>query len=83
MRMRLFRLPGFRQEIDDGADGEQLTSLWTKYHDVVDRKDYPGLQRLFDSPENDPAVNSPMRSSMAKMFGAAAALPAMSAWKRH
>lgn len=29
---------------------------WTKYHDVVDRKDYPGLQGLFDRLESDPAV---------------------------
>lgn len=29
---------------------------WTKYHDVVDRRDYPGLQRLFDKLETDPAV---------------------------
>lgn len=29
---------------------------WTKYHDVVDRRDYPGLQRLFDKLEADPAV---------------------------
>ena len=29
---------------------------WTKYHDVVDRKDYPGLQKLFDRLESDPAV---------------------------
>ncbi len=45
--------------------GDQLTladayfsgiARWTKYHDVADRKDYPGLQRLFDRLENDPAV---------------------------
>jgi glutathione S-transferase len=29
---------------------------WTKYHDVVDRSDYPGLQRLFEMLEADPAV---------------------------
>ena len=29
---------------------------WTKYHDVVDRRDYPGLQRLFEKLEGDPAV---------------------------
>ena len=29
---------------------------WTKYHDVVDRRDYPGLQRLFEKLEADPAV---------------------------
>lgn len=29
---------------------------WTKYHDVVDRRDYPNLQRLFDQLEADPAV---------------------------
>ncbi|PSJ62621.1 glutathione S-transferase family protein [Kumtagia ephedrae] len=29
---------------------------WTKYHDVIDRKDYPGLQRLFERLEADPAV---------------------------
>lgn len=29
---------------------------WTKYHDVVDRKDYPGLQKLFYRLESDPAV---------------------------
>lgn len=29
---------------------------WTKYHDVVDRRDYPGLQRLFETLEADPAV---------------------------
>lgn len=29
---------------------------WTKYHDVVDRSDYPGLQRLFEKLEADPAV---------------------------
>jgi glutathione S-transferase len=29
---------------------------WTKYHNVVDRKDYPGLQALFERLENDPAV---------------------------
>jgi glutathione S-transferase len=29
---------------------------WTKYHDVVDRRDYPGLQRLFEKLEVDPAV---------------------------
>jgi glutathione S-transferase len=29
---------------------------WTKYHDVVDRRDYPGLHRLFEKLEADPAV---------------------------
>lgn len=29
---------------------------WTKYHEVVDRRDYPALQRLFDKLEADPAV---------------------------
>ena len=29
---------------------------WTRYHDVVDRRDYPGLQRLFERLEADPAV---------------------------
>lgn len=29
---------------------------WSKYHDVVDRRDYPGLQRLFEKLEADPAV---------------------------
>lgn len=29
---------------------------WTKYHDVVDRRDYPRLQRLYDRLEADPAV---------------------------
>jgi glutathione S-transferase len=29
---------------------------WTKYHDVVDRRDYPGIQRLFERLEADPAV---------------------------
>ncbi len=29
---------------------------WTKYHDVIDRKDYPGVQALFERLENDPAV---------------------------
>ncbi|MBA1154890.1 glutathione S-transferase family protein [Microvirga mediterraneensis] len=29
---------------------------WTKYHDVVDRRDYSGLQRLFEKLEADPAV---------------------------
>ena len=29
---------------------------WTRYHDVVDRRDYPGLQRLFEKLEADPAV---------------------------
>lgn len=29
---------------------------WTKYHDVVERTDYPGLQALFDRLDNDPAV---------------------------
>jgi glutathione S-transferase len=29
---------------------------WTKYHDVVDRRDYPGLQRLVERLEADPAV---------------------------
>lgn len=29
---------------------------WTRYHDVVDRRDYPNLQRLHDKLEADPAV---------------------------
>ncbi|WP_373048707.1 glutathione S-transferase family protein [Vulgatibacter sp.] len=29
---------------------------WTRYHDVVDRRDYPALQRLFEKLEADPAV---------------------------
>jgi len=29
---------------------------WTQYHDVVDRRDYPKLQRLYDALEADPAV---------------------------
>lgn len=29
---------------------------WTKYHDVIDRSDYPGLRRLFGQLEQDPAV---------------------------
>jgi glutathione S-transferase len=29
---------------------------WTKYHEVVDRRDYPGLQRLYEQLEADPAV---------------------------
>jgi len=29
---------------------------WTKYHDVVDRRKYPALQRLFERLETDPAV---------------------------
>ncbi|RST54436.1 glutathione S-transferase family protein [Variovorax sp. MHTC-1] len=29
---------------------------WTKYHEVVDRRDYPALQRLFEKLEADPAV---------------------------
>jgi glutathione S-transferase len=29
---------------------------WTKYHDVIDRKDYPAVQALFERLENDPAV---------------------------
>lgn len=29
---------------------------WTKYHDVVDRRDYPSLQRLFEALQADPAV---------------------------
>jgi len=29
---------------------------WTKYHSVVDRRDYPNLQRLFEQLEADPAV---------------------------
>jgi len=29
---------------------------WTNYHDVIDRSDYPRLQRLFDRLEADPAV---------------------------
>lgn len=29
---------------------------WTKYHDVLDRRDYPNLQKLFERLEHDPAV---------------------------
>jgi glutathione S-transferase len=29
---------------------------WTAYHDVLDRRDYPALQRLFERLEADPAV---------------------------
>lgn len=29
---------------------------WTKYHDVIDRKDYPKVQRLFDRLDREPAV---------------------------
>ncbi|MBT2745562.1 MULTISPECIES: glutathione S-transferase family protein [unclassified Lysobacter] len=29
---------------------------WTKYHEVVDRRDYPNLQRLYDKLQADPAV---------------------------
>lgn len=29
---------------------------WTDYHAVVDRRDYPGLQRLYEKLEADPAV---------------------------
>ncbi|MGO4780589.1 glutathione S-transferase family protein, partial [Lysobacter sp. 2RAB21] len=29
---------------------------WTKYHKVVDRRDYPNLQRLYDKLQADPAV---------------------------
>jgi glutathione S-transferase len=29
---------------------------WTDYHDVLDRRDYPALQRLFERLEADPAV---------------------------
>lgn len=29
---------------------------WSKYHDVVDRKDYPAVQSLFERLESDPAV---------------------------
>ncbi|YBV94932.1 glutathione S-transferase family protein (plasmid) [Phyllobacteriaceae bacterium JZ32] len=29
---------------------------WTKYHDVIDRRDYPALQRLLEKLESDPAV---------------------------
>lgn len=29
---------------------------WTRYHDVVDRSDYPKLQRLYEALEADPAV---------------------------
>lgn len=29
---------------------------WTAYHDAVDRRDYPRLQRLFEQLEADPAV---------------------------
>ncbi|WP_426756747.1 glutathione S-transferase family protein [Myxococcus sp. Y35] len=29
---------------------------WTQYHDVLNRRDYPGLQALFERLEADPAV---------------------------
>lgn len=29
---------------------------WTEYHDVIDRRGYPGLQRLYERLEADPAV---------------------------
>ncbi|WP_308363647.1 MULTISPECIES: glutathione S-transferase family protein [unclassified Microbulbifer] len=29
---------------------------WTKYHQVVDRRDYPNLQRLYEKLQADPAV---------------------------
>ncbi|NZA27106.1 glutathione S-transferase family protein [Luteimonas sp. SJ-92] len=29
---------------------------WTRYHDVIDRGDYPGLQRLYERLEADPGV---------------------------
>ena len=29
---------------------------WADYHDVLDRRDYPNLQRLFEKLERDPAV---------------------------
>jgi glutathione S-transferase len=29
---------------------------WTTYHDVIDRRDYPGLQGLFERLEQDPGV---------------------------
>lgn len=29
---------------------------WNEYHQVVDRRDYPNLQRLYDALEADPAV---------------------------
>ena len=29
---------------------------WTDYHDVIDRKDYPNIQRLYEKLEADPAV---------------------------
>ena len=29
---------------------------WNEYHDVVDRRDYPNLQRLYDKLQQDPAV---------------------------
>lgn len=29
---------------------------WTRYHDAVDRRDYPKLQRLYEALEADPAV---------------------------
>lgn len=32
-------------------------SRWTKYHDVLDRRDYPAVQRLYEKLENDPAVH--------------------------
>ncbi|PSH56014.1 glutathione S-transferase family protein [Phyllobacterium endophyticum] len=29
---------------------------WTKYHDVLDRRDYPAVQNLFERLEDDPGV---------------------------
>ncbi|MCU7374320.1 glutathione S-transferase family protein [Paucibacter sp. O1-1] len=29
---------------------------WTRYHEVIDRRDYPALQRLYERLEADPAV---------------------------
>ncbi|WP_242109074.1 glutathione S-transferase family protein [Luteimonas aquatica] len=29
---------------------------WTQYHEVIDRRDYPNVQRLYDRLEADPAV---------------------------
>lgn len=29
---------------------------WTRYHDVLDRRNYPNLQRLYEQLETDPAV---------------------------
>lgn len=29
---------------------------WTNYHDVLDRRDYPSVQRLYEKLENDPGV---------------------------